>query len=144
MRRVGLASVVVLLALGFVTRSIAADDAYKIIVHPDNPTTSVDRDFLRKAYLKKAVEWKHGEAIHPVDLPAKTPARDKFVHDVLKKTPEQLKAYWNQQIFSGKAVPPPEVGSPAEMIGYVVATPGAIGYLPSGVDPGGAKVVEVK
>ena len=63
---------------------------------------------------------------------------------MLRKTPAQLKSYWNQQIFSGKGVPPPEADSTADVIAYVLANPGAVGYLPVDVDPGRAKVVEVK
>jgi ABC-type phosphate transport system substrate-binding protein len=135
----------VAVVLGLATRSIAAEsDSFKIVVHPDNPITSVERAFLRKAYLKKALEWPGGEGIRPVDLSTKFPVRERFTHDVLKKTPAQLKNYWNQQIFSGKAVPPHEVGSTADLIEYVIASPGAVGYLPAGADPGEAKVIEVK
>ena len=83
--------------------NLPAQEGYKIIVNPDNPVTSVSGDFLRKAFLRKATEWTDGSAIRPVDLSAKTPVRTRFTKEVLKKTPSQLKSFWNQQIFSGKA-----------------------------------------
>ena len=70
--------------------------------------------------------------------------REAFTRDVLKKTPAQLKTYWSQQIFSGKGVPPPEASSIDEAIAYVLANPGAVGYIPDDVDPKGAKVIEVR
>jgi hypothetical protein len=121
----------------------AAGD-FKVIVHPDNPATSVDRDFLRRAYLKKATSWSHGSTIRPIDLAAGSAARTRFTRDVLKKTPSQLRSYWNQQIFSGKGVPPAEARTPAAAIAYVLANPGAVAYIPSDVDAGGAKVVELR
>jgi ABC-type phosphate transport system substrate-binding protein len=133
-----------LVVVGLTARSIAGDDAYKIIVHPDNPVTAIDRDFLRDAYLKKAIEWEHGETIRPVDLPAHWPVRGRFTHEVIRKSSSQLKSYWNQQIFSGKGVPPPEADTPAGVIGYVLANPGAVGYIPADADPGGAKVVRLR
>ncbi len=135
---------IVVLVLALSTRSLAADQVFKVIVHPDNPVTAVDRDFLRDAYLKKTKDWGGSTAIRPVDLSTKFSVRAKFVHDVLKKTPSQLKNYWNQQIFSGKGVPPPEADTTRAVITYVLANPGAVGYIPSNIDPGGAKVIAVK
>jgi ABC-type phosphate transport system substrate-binding protein len=134
---------VVAIILLIANHTIAADsgDAYKVIVHPDNPATSVDSDFLRNAFLKQATNWSDGETVRPVELDVR-PVRERFTREILRKSPEQLRNYWNQQIFSGKGVPPPRY-SAAEVISYVLKHPGAVGYIPAGVDPGGAKVVTV-
>ncbi|MEP6862164.1 MAG: substrate-binding domain-containing protein [Deltaproteobacteria bacterium] len=124
--------------------AFAATDHFVVIVHPDNPVASIDRDFLRDAFLKKATDWSHGETIRPIDLSGRFGVRDVFTREVLHKTAAQLRSYWNQQIFSGKGTPPVEADSMVEMIDYVVANAGAVGYLPSGTAPGRAKVVEVK
>jgi ABC-type phosphate transport system substrate-binding protein len=135
-----------LLALGVLwpvtaRESVAGEGDFKVIVHPGNPVTRIDRDFLRRAYLKKATEWRHGPTIRPIDLRSRTPARHRFTRDVLKKTPAQLRSYWHQQVFTGKGVPPLESESTAAAIRYVLAHPGAVAYLPADVDPGKAKVV---
>jgi ABC-type phosphate transport system substrate-binding protein len=122
----------------------AGNASFKVIVNPDSSISSVDREFLRDAYLKKTPTWSNGATIRPIDLTRKFAVRDQFSRDVLKKSPAQLKSYWNQQVFSGKGVPPPEVDAIADVIAYVLANPGAIGYLPADSDPGGAKVVEVR
>jgi len=122
----------------------AGDVKFKVIVHPKNPVSSVDRDFLRNAYLKKETVWRKDQTIRPIDLPAKSAIRVEFSRAVLKKSPSQLKTYWNQQIFSGKGVPPPEVGSVSDVVSYVLTNPGAVGYIPADADPRGAKVIEVK
>ena len=133
----------VLICLG--TATAAPDErGYKVIVHPDNPITAVDRDFLRDAYLKKSTVWREGQTIRPIDLSTRFPQRVRFVEEVVRKTPSQLKSYWNQQIFSGKGVPPPEADSAAAVVDYVVANPGAIGYVPASIDAGRAKVVKVR
>lgn len=132
-----LAAIIACLAPG----ALAGDDAFKVIVNPENPVTSVDRDFLRDAYLKKTVEWGNGTALRPIDLSTRFPQRERFTQDVVRKTPSQLKSYWNQQIFSGKGVPPPEVDSVEDVIAYVLEHPGAVGYVPASADPGRAKVV---
>jgi ABC-type phosphate transport system substrate-binding protein len=127
-----------------VPRARAAADGFIVIVNPDNPVAEVSRDFLRDAFLKKSSSWSGGEALRPVDLSRRFGARESFCRDVLKKTLPQLKRYWNQQVFSGKGVPPPELDSEKAVIAFVLANKGAIGYLPAGADTGGARVVKVR
>jgi ABC-type phosphate transport system substrate-binding protein len=135
---------VVVFTIAFATRSLADDVKLKVIVHPDNPITSVSRGFLRDVFLKKSTEWDGGEGILPVDLSWRFAERRVFTEQVLQKTAAQVKAYWNQQIFSGKGVPPPEADSPRSVIDYVLANPGAVGYIPANTDPAGAKVILVE
>jgi ABC-type phosphate transport system substrate-binding protein len=125
--------------------SLASEDGgFKVIVNPENPVAVVERDFLRDAYLKKSTEWNGGETIRPIDLASRFPAHDRFTEHVIRKTPAQLRTYWNQQIFSGKGVPPPEAESVADVIAYVLAHKGAVGYLPTDVDPGRAKTIAIR
>jgi ABC-type phosphate transport system substrate-binding protein len=137
-------ALIMTLVLGLASRTLADDVAFKVIVNPKNPIAGIDREFLRNVFLKKETVWGGGETVRPVDLAWTFAVREHFAHEVLKKTPSQLKTYWNQQIFSGKGVPPPEADSPAEVIAYVLANPGAVGYLPANADPRGAKVIDVR
>ncbi|MEO8550081.1 MAG: hypothetical protein ABI678_08905 [Kofleriaceae bacterium] len=123
--------------------AFAGDDEFVIIVHPDNPVTSVTREFLRDAFLKKATDWSSGATIRPIDLATKFEVHDVFTHAILHKTPSQLRNYWNQQIFSGKGTPPVEADSLAALLDYVLTNPGAVGYLPPGASPARVKVVKV-
>ena len=49
--------------------------SYRIIVHPQNPSSGVPRAFIAEAFLKKRTRWPTGEVIRPVDLPLDAPAR---------------------------------------------------------------------
>jgi ABC-type phosphate transport system substrate-binding protein len=137
------AAVAVGVAIELAAGSAAATDEYKVIVHPGNPVSTVDRTFLRDIYLRKATDWTGAGPIRPIDLARRFSARERFVQEVLRKTPAQLKTYWNQQIFSGKGVPPPEAESTGAVVAYVLANPGAIAYLPGDADPGKTKVIKV-
>lgn len=141
-RRIVVAAVAVWLAIA--VAAAAGTDDYKIIVHPDNPVTAVDRQFLRDAFLRKSSEWDGGETIRPIDLASRFRVRERFAQDVLRKTPSQLKSYWSQQIFSGKGVPPPEADSTDAVVAYVLSHRGAVAYLPLDADPGAAKVIKVR
>ena len=130
--------------LAAVNAAVASDDSFKVIVRSDNPVGSVNHDFLRNVFLKKAVRWGGGMAARPIDLARDTPVRDRFGQEVLGKTPAQLRSYWIQRIFSGTDMPPPEAKSVAAAIAYVAANPGAIGYVPSAADCSSVKVVQVR
>jgi ABC-type phosphate transport system substrate-binding protein len=133
-----------MVVLGLTSTSVVADqERFKIIVNPNNSSDSVSREFLRDVFLKKATEW-HGNTVRPIDLSLKQGVRAEFTKDVIRKSPAQLRAYWAQQVFSGKGVPPPEVDSPARVVEYVLANPGAVGYLPADADTGKAKVVPLR
>ena len=133
-----------MLVIGLGRTSVADPPGFKVIVNPDRGIETIDRDFLRDAYLKKVNEWDDGDAIHPIDLPPSDRSRAEFTAQVLRKTPSQLRAYWNQQIFSGKGLPPPEAASVADVIAYVLANKGAIGYIPADAAPGKAVVIGIR
>jgi ABC-type phosphate transport system substrate-binding protein len=134
-----------MVCFGVAGSSAASDDEFKVIVHPENHIHAIDKDFLRSAFLKTAIRWtQDGKPIRPIELAEGNPARSRFTQAVLGKTPAQRRNYWVQRIFSGTAVPPPDAESPAAVIAYVVANPGALGYIPASLDPGRAKVVEVE
>jgi ABC-type phosphate transport system substrate-binding protein len=137
-------AVLAMASLGTPRAPEAADDDFAIIVHPGNPITAVDRDFVRDAFLKKRIDWASGVSIRPIDLPGSSRVRDRFTQSILRKSRVQLRSYWNQQIFSGKGVPPREAESVEDAIRFVLENPGAVGYVPAGFRAGGAKIVPVR
>ena len=118
--------------------------AYQIIVNPANRVSSVGRGFLSNVYLKKVATWGNDWTVRPVQLSRRFPLREQFTREILKKSPSQLRSYWNRQIFSGKAVPPLEFETQEDVIRYVLANKGAIGYVAAGVNPRGAKIVKLE
>jgi hypothetical protein len=122
---------------------LAREANFRILVHPSNPITVVDRRFLARALLKKVTSWPNGEPIQPVDLRRDSPIRLLLTEQVLDRTPAAVRNYWQQIIFSGRGVPPPEVGSGEEVVRFVLQYPGALGYVSPKADVRGAKVLTV-
>jgi hypothetical protein len=54
------------LAPVLVRRARAATETFQLIVHPDSALSSVSRDLLRRAWLKKATTWPDGGTNHPI------------------------------------------------------------------------------
>jgi hypothetical protein len=55
-----------------------------------------------------------------------------------------VRAYWQQRIFSGRDVPPPELDSDQQVVDYVMKYPGAIGYVSGAADLKGARAVQIR
>jgi ABC-type phosphate transport system substrate-binding protein len=124
--------------------SVARAQEFTVIVNASNPVASMPRDDVAKLFLKKTVAWQSGRAVAPVELPAAAKAREAFAREVLKKSIAQVKAYWQQQIFSGRDVPPPEKQNENDVVAFVRSNPGAIGYVSKGVNIGrGVKPLSV-
>jgi ABC-type phosphate transport system substrate-binding protein len=119
----------------------ASPPAYLVIVNPANPTTSIGRKFLADAFLKKTTRWDSGDVIRPVDQTSDSPVRRKFSEEVLKRSVAAVRNYWQQIIFSGRDVPPPELNSDEDVVKYVLKYPGGIGYVAGSTDLDAAKIV---
>jgi ABC-type phosphate transport system substrate-binding protein len=143
-RRSGLIVGTLALALGATVHLQAAQSGYRIIVHPGNPSVTLDRKFLAEAFLKKTTRWPDGELIRPVDLPPDSAVRHRFTEDALNRSVAAVKSYWQQQIFAGRSVPPAELNSEEEVVKYVARSPGAVGYVGAGGELSGVKVVSVR
>ena len=52
--------------------------------------------------------------------------------------------YWQQQIFSGRGSPPPIKASDQEVLAFVAANPGAIGYVSADADTSAVKTITLK
>lgn len=122
-----------------------AEDAppFRVIAHPENPARSIDREVLAKMFLKEVTRWDDGEAVHPVDLRGDSEVRSKFCDAIIRRSLAAVRSYWQQRIFSGRGVPPPEVESDAEAVRYVLKYRGSVGYVSAHADIGKAKTLTV-
>ncbi|HKD19746.1 MAG TPA: phosphate ABC transporter substrate-binding protein [Thermoanaerobaculia bacterium] len=137
--------ILVLAALGISAGRISAEDpgAFKVIVNPANPATQITRLKIGEIFLRKEKRWPDGQSAVPVEPSIKSPVRQRFDQDVYGKPVIAISAYWQQMIFGGKGIPPPEKSSDAEVVSFVRETAGAIGYVSAGADASGVKVVAI-
>jgi hypothetical protein len=117
---------------------------YRVVVHPSNPVTTLDRRFLEDAFLKKVKLWPGGESIRPVDLEPNSEVRRRFTQEVLRRPLAAVRAYWQQRIFSGRDLPPPELENDEAVAGYVRRHAGAVGYLSGTASLEGLKVISIQ
>jgi ABC-type phosphate transport system substrate-binding protein len=117
---------------------------FKVIVHSANPVDALSKKELSSIFMKKTQKWGNGTPIVPADQGEKAAVRDSFTTDVHGKSIAAVKSYWQQQIFSGRDVPPVEKASDAQALALVRSNPGAIAYVSEEADVSGVKVVTIR
>jgi ABC-type phosphate transport system substrate-binding protein len=132
-----------LVLAGTVLPTAAADDVV-VIVNAANPVSTLSEKEVSDLFLKKAGAWSDGSRAVPVDLGEGADARASFSRWIHRKNTAAVKSYWQNMIFSGRGVPPPEKTNPAAVVTFVRAERGAIGYVPRDTPLGnGVKVLNV-
>ncbi len=120
----------------------AQGGSYKIVVNPSNPAASMSKDEVARIFLKKSTKFSDGHGASPVDLAVNSAIRESFSKSILGKPASAVDAYWQQQIFSGRDIPPPQKNE-AAAISFVRSNENGIAYVSAGADTGGLKVISV-
>jgi ABC-type phosphate transport system substrate-binding protein len=131
------------MAVAATTPSVGAQE-YKLIANSGVAIGDLSADQAAKIFLKQTSKFPDGMAAAPVYQVKAAAPRIVFDKTVLGKSVAAVETYWQQQIFSGKDVPPPAKGSDDDVIAFVKATPGGIGYVSAGAAVAGVKVIGVK
>jgi ABC-type phosphate transport system substrate-binding protein len=144
MRALGLTLLLLTCLLATAAVAQAPPPPYVIVVNTHNPVTVVSRKFLSEAFLKKTTRWEDGELIRPVDQDAESAVRRRFTEHVLRRSVSAVRSYWQQVIFAGRDVPPPELPGDRQVLDYVRRHAGSVGYVSAANDTAGIKVLAVR
>lgn len=114
---------------------------FRVVTNRENAAGSVDREFLADAFLKKTTRWPDGAVIDAVDHRFGAPVRARFSEQVLRRSVAAIRNYWQQRIFTGRGVPPPELDSDEAVLRFVGSRRGAVGYVSEAADVSAVKVL---
>src|SRR5437762_2320172 len=131
------------LSLLLIVAAAASAAEFKIVANNATQFSSLSREELKAIFMKRSSRWKDGSDVTPVDQAAASPTRARFTQEVHGKPVAAIESFWQQQIFSGRQVPPITKASDDEVLAFVRATPGAIGYVSSTTPTGGVKVIAI-
>ena len=133
---------VALIALSCCAASLQAQSGFQVVVHQSNSTDRISAGELARIYMREQTTWPNGNKVVPVDLPAESSARERFSSAVLGKSTSQIKAHWEREVFAGRAVPPAEQRSERDVLAFVAANPGSVGYVSEGATlPNGVRTL---
>lgn len=106
------------------------EEAIHIVTAEKGPLRQLQRDEAELLFLGRRTTAADGTPVMLIDLPA-GPVRDRFYLLLTGKNPQQARAYWSRQVFTGRARPPLEAGSQEQAVEWLLQNPGAIAYLPA-------------
>ena len=115
----------------------------KVVANPSVGASSVSADELKGIFLATKTSLSDGSHVEPV-LEKGGAAHESFVKEYLGKTEAALETYYRSLVFTGKGSMPKALAGDAEVVAYVAKTKGAVGYVGSGTDTAGVKVLQVK
>jgi len=125
-------------------RAVAQEFGFVVIVNEANPVTSLSLQQLADIFMRRTTRWPGGYGdVHPVDQPAVAALRDVFSRAVHGRPAAAVASYWGQQLFSGRAVPPPQRPNDRAVIAFVRSDAGGIGYVMPGGTLQDVKVVRI-
>ena len=122
----------------------ASAASFKVIANNAVPVASLSKKDASDLFMKRTPKWSNGTPVVPIDQSDRSNVRDDFSKSVHGKATAAVKSYWQQQIFSGRDVPPVEKASDSEVLAMVRSNPGAIGYVDGNADTSGVKVLNVQ
>ena len=128
-------------AAGLCAAAVGAFAQVAVVVNPKSPLATMTADQVSGIFLGKSNTLPSGGTAMPTDLPDSAAARELFYTKVTGKSTAQVKAAWSRLVFSGKATPPKELASSAEVKKFVAANPDAIGYIEKSAVDSSVKVV---
>ena len=134
--------VAVALLLGMRVLEAALSDA-KVIANVSVQVSQVTPEEVRGILLGTKTSLADGTHLEPVLLKAGR-VHETFVRDITGKTAAGLTNYYRSLVFTGKGAMPRMFATEAEVVAYVRATKGAIGYVDPATPTDGVKVLQLK
>ena len=100
-----------------------------VVASLKSTVSSLTEEQASNVFLGKINSLPGSGKVIPLDQPNGSSIKDLFYQKITGKTAAQLKAYWSQQIFTGKGWPPKEVGDDTVVRNLVASNPSTVGYI---------------
>jgi ABC-type phosphate transport system substrate-binding protein len=130
---------VVVLALACVYQFSQAQVA--VVVGAKSAATPLSTEQASGLFLGKSDQLPGVGTALLLDQPEGNPTHEAFYTKVAGKSGSQVKAAWSRLVFSGKATPPKELPSSAEVKKMVASNPNAVGYIDKSAVDASVKVL---
>ena len=108
--------------------SLACAQDVMIVVNSSVPVSQITETQLRDIFTGVRTRFDNGTRAVPVMLKG-GPVHEVFLNRHVGDTPDEFRVRWRKAVFTGQGSMPKECRSEAELLNYVEATPGAIGYV---------------
>lgn len=100
-----------------------------VVSNFNNNHNKLSSTLIRKLFLGKRNTFADGHPVIAVAQNEHSEIAQHFNFMLLNRSPRQYKAYWARMIFTGKAYPPEQAYSDAEVIELIKNDPSIISYI---------------
>jgi ABC-type phosphate transport system substrate-binding protein len=100
-----------------------------VVVNARNGVAAMTRNEVINIFFGRNRQFFNGVEAMPVDLEDVHPKREQFYKLLVGKDLAEINAYWSRQIFTGRMQAPPRLGSTEDVIRWIAANPGGIGFV---------------
>ena len=130
-----------LLLAALLTATSVAQAGVVVVMSSKSDVSSLSKAQVAQIFMAKTDALPNGRVAKPVDQAEGSAVRNEFYDKVADKNAAQMKAYWSQLTFTGKAQPPRKVSGDAAVKAALAENPAAVGYISDGAVDGSVKVV---
>lgn len=100
-----------------------------VVVNPRSGVAVLTRNEVMNIFFGRYRKFFNGQEALPVDLLDTHPDRERFYHALVGKSVADINAYWARLVFSGNVRQPPQMSTADEVLRFVAANPGGIGFV---------------
>ena len=129
------------LAACLLTCAAVAQAEVVVVMSARSSVSSLSKAQVSQIFLAKSAALPDGSRATPIDQTEGSAVRNDFYTRVAGKDAAQMRAYWSQLMFTGKAQRPKQLASDAAVVQAVAASPGTIGYVNAAAVDSSVKVV---
>ncbi|MCB1915932.1 MAG: hypothetical protein KDG52_09470 [Rhodocyclaceae bacterium] len=117
---------IVLTIAGLVGASgVASASRLVVVVERASRVGEMSRSQVVNAFLGRFRQLPDGTRAHTAD---NEELKERFYLELVDKTPGEIGAYWARLIYSGQTLPPRQLNDSAQLVEWLIETPGGIGY----------------
>ncbi len=100
-----------------------------VVVNARSGVAAMTRNEVINVFFGRNRQFFNGLEAMPVDLEDSHPKRLQLYKTLVGKDLSEINAYWSRQIFTGRMQAPPRLESTEEVLKWVAARPGGIGFV---------------
>ena len=131
-------------ALLMLTLSARAQTDGVFIVNPALTETALTTADIKDILLGNITKWPHAGGVIKLVVLTEGPLHASIIKDYTQRTPEQFDKFWKKRVFTGTGLMPAQLQNEPDIVAYVAANPGAIGYVSNQKVSDKVKVLSLK
>lgn len=131
------------LLIGISTPTTSQGQDLTIIANPQGAPDQLKSQDVKSIFKAQKKWWDNNTKISIALVKSSSPLADIVASKIFEMSVTDVKKYWVQIVFQGKASTPKHFDTEDEIITYIAQTPGSIGVVSANTKTSQVKMIEV-